>query len=209
MALPINIEELIHGQSIEWDKFVVARDYRNRRIGDFLKELHLTEGRGTGVPKIYRALERNGSPMPILETDPDCNYFLTVIYAHPDAKSIEAIEQLSNQDTNVNINSLEDINDLLMYLSNQVSNQASDQASDQAKSLISDNFGDKAELILVYLSEMPRKKKEILEELLGVSLQTKNKKRYLDPLLNQNWIELTIKENPRDMNQKYQLTEKG
>jgi ATP-dependent DNA helicase RecG len=44
---------------------------------------------------------------------------------------------------------------------------------------------------------------------LGVSLQTKNKKRYLDPLLNQSWIELTIKENPRDMNQKYQLTEKG
>ncbi|MDO9615745.1 MAG: hypothetical protein Q7J86_14620, partial [Bacteroidota bacterium] len=154
-------------------------------------------------------LERNGSPMPILETEPDCNYFLTVLYAHPVAKSIEAIEQLSKQDTNVNINSLEDINDLLMYLSNQVSNQASDQASDQAKSLISDNFGDKAELILVYLSEMPRKKKEILEELLGVSLQTKNKKRYLDPLLNQNWIELTIKENPRDMNQKYQLTEKG
>lgn len=84
MALPINIEELIHGHSIEWDKLIVARDYRNRRIGDFLKELHLTEGRGTGVPKIYRALERNSSPTPILETDPYCNYFLTVIYAHPD-----------------------------------------------------------------------------------------------------------------------------
>ncbi len=201
MALPINIEELIHGQSIEWDQLVIARDYRNRRIGDFLKELHLTEGRGTGVPKIYRALERNGSPMPVLETDPDSNYFLTVIYAHPDAKSIEATEQTENQNSDLNVNSLEDIDNLLNYLTNQVSNQA--------KSLISDNFGDKAELILVYLSEMPRKKKEILEELLGVSLQTKNKKRYLDPLLNQNWIELTIKENPRDMNQKYQLTEKG
>lgn len=201
MALPININELIHGQSIEWDKLFVARDYRNRHIGDFLKELHLTEGRGTGVPKIYRALERNGSPKPILETDTDCNYFLTVIYAHPDAKSVQAIEPSDDQD----INSLEDINALLT----QLSDQASDLVTDKIKLLISDKFGDRAELILVYLSEMPRKSKEILEDLLVLSFHTKNKQRYIDPLINQYWIELTIKENPRDINQKYQLTEKG
>jgi len=209
MALPINIEELIHGQSIEWDQLIVARDYRNRRIGDFLKELHLTEGRGTGVPKIYRALERNGSPMPMLETDPDCNYFLTVIYAHPDAKSNQASNQASDQDEIQNINSLEDLNALLTHLSDQATNQATNQATDKVKSLILDKLGESAELILIYLSEMPRKSKEILVNLLGLSVQTFNKQRYLDPLLNQNWIELTIKENPRDMNQKYQLTEKG
>jgi ATP-dependent DNA helicase RecG len=32
---------------------IIARDYRNRRSGDFLKELQLTEGRSTGFPKIY------------------------------------------------------------------------------------------------------------------------------------------------------------
>lgn len=31
---------------------VSNRRYRNRRIGDFLKELHLTEGRNTGFKKI-------------------------------------------------------------------------------------------------------------------------------------------------------------
>lgn len=31
----------------------VPRRYRNRRIGEFLKELELTEGRSTGVPKIF------------------------------------------------------------------------------------------------------------------------------------------------------------
>lgn len=30
---------------------VVCRRYRNRRIGEFLKELELTEGRSTGIPK--------------------------------------------------------------------------------------------------------------------------------------------------------------
>lgn len=54
---------------------IVAREYRNRRIGDFLKELQLTEGRGTGFPAIYDALEANGSPKPVFETDDDSTYF--------------------------------------------------------------------------------------------------------------------------------------
>jgi len=37
------------------------RRYRNRRIGEFLKELKLTEGRCTGIPKIRKALRENGS----------------------------------------------------------------------------------------------------------------------------------------------------
>lgn len=61
-----------------------SRRYRNRRIGEFLKELHLTEGRNTGFRKIIRALESNGSPMPVFETDEERTYFLTTIFSHPD-----------------------------------------------------------------------------------------------------------------------------
>lgn len=63
---------------------VIARDYRNRRIGDFLKELDLTEGRSTGFPKIRRKLKQNGSPYPLFQTDEHLTYFLTVLYSHPD-----------------------------------------------------------------------------------------------------------------------------
>lgn len=56
---------------------VTNRRYRNRRIGEFLKELHLTEGRNTGFRKILNALERNGSPMPEFETDEEHSYFIT------------------------------------------------------------------------------------------------------------------------------------
>ncbi|MYF93044.1 MAG: transcriptional regulator, partial [Gemmatimonadetes bacterium] len=38
----------------------VSRRYRNRRIGEFLKELDLAEARSTGVPKVCRAMRRNG-----------------------------------------------------------------------------------------------------------------------------------------------------
>ena len=56
---------------------VSNRRYRNRRIGDFLKELHLTEGRNTGFKKILDALEENGSPKPEFETDDDHSYFIS------------------------------------------------------------------------------------------------------------------------------------
>ena len=59
---------------------VFVRRYRNRRIGDFLKELHLTEGRNTGIRKILNALERNGSPLPEFITDDDHSYFITRLF---------------------------------------------------------------------------------------------------------------------------------
>ena len=61
---------------------VSNRRYRNRRIGDFLKELHLTEGRNTGFGKILRALEENGSPKPEFETDEDHSYFISRLFVH-------------------------------------------------------------------------------------------------------------------------------
>lgn len=61
---------------------VSNRRYRNRRIGDFLKELHLTEGRNTGFKKILDALETNGSPKPEFETDEDRSYFITRLFIH-------------------------------------------------------------------------------------------------------------------------------
>lgn len=47
----------------------VSRRYRNRRIGAFLNELDLTEGRSTGIPKILKVMAANGSPAPLFETD--------------------------------------------------------------------------------------------------------------------------------------------
>lgn len=61
---------------------VISRHYRNRRIGDFLKEMHLTEGRSTGFPKIYQAVKRNDSPMPVFETDDHNMHFLATMPIH-------------------------------------------------------------------------------------------------------------------------------
>lgn len=61
----------------------IARCYRNRRIGDFFKELELTEGRGTGIPKILMAMKANGSPAPSFESNEDRTYFVVRLPLHP------------------------------------------------------------------------------------------------------------------------------
>ncbi|MCU0288281.1 MAG: putative DNA binding domain-containing protein, partial [Acidobacteria bacterium] len=65
---------------------ISCRRYRNSRIGDFLKELHLTEGKGTGIPKIQKALKNNDSPEAVFDTDDERSYFIATIYIHPKFK---------------------------------------------------------------------------------------------------------------------------
>ena len=60
----------------------MSRRYRNRRLGDFLKELDLTEGRSTGVPTIQEKLAKNGSPRATFETTDDRLTFLIFIPVH-------------------------------------------------------------------------------------------------------------------------------
>lgn len=67
--------------------------YRNRRIGDFLKELRLAEMRGTGIPTIRRKMEENGSPQPNIDfTD---EYFRVTLPAHPKYLVIHALRESS------------------------------------------------------------------------------------------------------------------
>ena len=60
----------------------VSRRYRNRRIGEFLKELDLTEGRSTGITKILRVMAANGSPVPEFVTDDERSSFLIRLPIH-------------------------------------------------------------------------------------------------------------------------------
>ena len=79
----IRMEDLRAGKA-------VSRRYRNRRIGEFLKELELTEGRSTGIPKILRTMAANGSPVPEFETDDERSSYLVRLLAHPRAGTSDA-----------------------------------------------------------------------------------------------------------------------
>lgn len=92
MAQPISIERLLDGRtgpdrSLKPEDFVKGfvrpRQYRNRRIGDFFKELEITEGKSTGIPTIKRAMEHNGSPEARFEFDDSYSWFMVTLPIHP------------------------------------------------------------------------------------------------------------------------------
>ncbi len=56
---------------------------RNRRIGEFLKELRLAEGRHTGLSTLRREMSVNGSPQPFFDFDEARTYFCVTLPAHP------------------------------------------------------------------------------------------------------------------------------
>ena len=55
------IDWSISEKTIAEGKRFVSRHYRNRRLGEFLKELDLSEGHSSGIPTIQEELEKNGS----------------------------------------------------------------------------------------------------------------------------------------------------
>ena len=61
---------------------MIGLHYRNRRVGEFLKELELVEGRNTGVPVIVNAMRHNGSPDPVFSTPENRDWLSVMLPVH-------------------------------------------------------------------------------------------------------------------------------
>lgn len=69
---------------------------RNRRIGELLKELKLAEARGTGIPKVRRTMQQNGSPPPRFDFDESRSYFRAILPVHPEYQAILALQDVAH-----------------------------------------------------------------------------------------------------------------
>jgi len=180
---------------------VVARDYRNRKIGGFLKELKLTEGRGTGLPIIHSSLEENGSPPPVFETDENNAYFLCILPAHPLTESILGSKDdlRRDEDNFLNFNDLIKINPYLSLLVSEL--------GDQDREAIKERVNDTMKEVLNHCIE-PKSNDEIFERI-GLYKNTKNFQNHIKPLIEAGWLHLTLPEKPTSKNQKYYTTDLG
>lgn len=77
------IDRSISEKTIAEGKSFVSRYYRNRRLGEFLKELDLLEGHSSGIPTIQEELEKNGSPRAEFFTDENRRAMRIRIPIHP------------------------------------------------------------------------------------------------------------------------------
>ena len=75
---------------------VRAAPARNRRIGEFLKELRLAEERLSGLPKVFQSMAANGSPVPRFEFDEQRTYFQATLPAHPEYTALSALRDAAH-----------------------------------------------------------------------------------------------------------------
>lgn len=180
---------------------VVARDYRNRKLGGFLKELKLTEGRGTGFPIIHKSMEENGSPPPVFETDEDNTYFLCTLPIHPLAESILVSQDdlRRDEDKKLKFNNLIDINPHLSLLVSEIGDEDKERIKERVNLTIRE--------VLNYCQK-PKSKDEIFERI-ELYKNTKNYNHHIKPLIEVGWLNLTIPNKPTSKNQRYHTTELG
>lgn len=88
---------------------------------------------------------------------------------------------------------------LPISVQNHASDRASDRASDHASVQV-------IKLVSVLVGEMGRLE---LQELLSIKNRDYFRKDYLNPAINNGYIELTIPNKPNSQNQKYRITKKG
>ncbi|MCY4166570.1 MAG: putative DNA binding domain-containing protein [Gammaproteobacteria bacterium] len=199
----IRMEDFQKGQA-------VSRRYRNRRIGEFLKELDLAEGRSTGVPKILRAMRENGSPAPVFESDDDRTFFLVRLPVHE-----QVGKEVAQQETVQDAGQFAEQDNLLEIKQNRNPLQVTGQ--DEGQVTVHDTVHDAQqdtaqvtdqvrELVAVLGTEMGRNELQAAMELVNRSHFTT---AYLKPALDAGLIEMTLPDKPTSRHQRYRRTVAG
>ena len=212
----------ISAEAIREARKLKARRYRNRRLGDFLKELGLTEGRATGIPTIQKHLKLNGNHPAVIETDDDRTYFLITI---PCRQGFE------EDSTPVAVHGKWNMPTELRHLLGQVSDQA-ETIINQHNAPRKEHLGQLLVQVLVQVGKNSKYKNQLLRLASSVldtltllhngnySAQAINdtlefgeikdlKRRILTPLIDAGYVCMTIPDKPNSRNQAYRLTEKG
>ena len=212
----------ISAEAIKAARKLKARRYRNRRLGDFLKELGLTEGRATGIPTIQKALRENGSMAASIETDENRTYFLLTIPCRDgfDGKMPGVFigrhyvldHELGHRLGQISVQVEESVNQCIIKEKmelGQILGQMFVQVWERSRSgnniqeLISNTID-----LLCLLKEDDRSANDLSENLSFDSTKELKRKIIL-PLIKLGYITMTYPDKPTSAKQTYRLTEKG
>ena len=173
-------------ESIKEAKSLRSRRYRNRRLGEFLKELDLTEGRATGIPTIQKKLLENGSPKATIETDESRSYFLIDIPCRKDFVQDEnTIRRTDIQRITIN---------LMVKCPRCVQDMSKIEVEHLAVCILKSRSAVSAQIMLEGVDNISYKQK---------------RRKYLDKLLEMGVLQMTIPEKPTSRHQQYILSKKG
>ena len=154
------IDRSISEKAIAEGKRFVSRYYRNRRLGEFLKELNLSEGHSSGIPTIQEELAKNGSPRAEFFTDEDRRAMRIRIPIHP--AFLEKNDEFA-------------ISDSYEKATNKLSKKKMEQY-DKILKLMDDSDWHKTAEIADKLGLKDTRTKELLKELVGLEKLVDNGK---------------------------------
>jgi ATP-dependent DNA helicase RecG len=211
----------------------MSRRYRNRRIGELLKELDLTEGRGTGISKIVRAMKVNGSPPPVFEFDEDHSYFAVVLPIHVAASPRGGTEQVTGEVTLQVTPQVDpatpDVTPQVDPATPEVTLQVTPEVDPATPEVVSTDNNHvvkpeerdalqvtlqvtlqvESELLLLLSSVSDEPSTRQILTRLGLVDRANLRDLYLLPALAEGLVEMTRPDKPRSSKQRYRLTEKG
>ena len=212
----------ISAEAIKAARKLKARRYRNRRLGDFLKELDLTEGRATGIPTIQKALRNNGSMAATIETDEDRTYFLITI---PCRKGFEGkIPDVSNGKRHILDSELgRRLGQISVQVEDSVNQSIIDKKTELeqilgqmfvkvwGKSRYKNNVQEliSSTIDLLCLLKGSDLSANGLSESLSFDSTKELKRKIILPLIELGYVTMTYPEKPTSAKQTYRLTEKG
>jgi ATP-dependent DNA helicase RecG len=188
-------------EMLQTKKRIIAREYRNRKLGGYFKELKLTEGRGTGILIIYDSMESNGSPCPLFETDDDQNYFLCTLPIHPLVRVTDTEKDSLKGNISVVLDT-KDTSKIGSYLSLSVS-----ELGDHEIGVIKKQM-DPRMIQILRLCLKAASKETIFEEI-DLYRNTKNYTKYIKPLIEKGWLQHTLPDRLTSRYQQYITTDKG
>lgn len=210
----------ISDEAIRRAKKLKTRKYRNRRLGDFLKELDLSEGRATGIPTIQKHLRLNGSAEATIETDENRTYFQLTIPCHPqfgndiansshDQIRNHRLEQILGQSF---VQVHESVYQCIITKKEeleQILEQLFVQVWDKSKFLPNVPRLAQATIDLLCLLKNESMGANALNSAIDYGETYELKRKILLPLISLGYIEMTFPDKPTSAKQKYRLTDKG
>lgn len=163
---------------------------RNKELMRIFKDLDMVEQLGSGVPRILQAYSK------------DCFKFSDNYLRMTFPLSVIENNQVSNQ-VKFTISSSQ----LLTQLGKVSRLFNTPKVKEQHRNIAKELSIEQCKVL--EFTEKPKKRKEILEDCLELSNQTKNFNKYIIPLLDLNLIQRTLPDRPNSQHQKYFLTKEG
>ena len=192
------------------ENFPNVNDYRNPIIAEAMKSLGYVNRYNRGIVRVQKELRENGNLEARFSVDNITVFGVNVndaTYTEDRQLRIDFTNQVTNQVTNQDDPALGQI---VSSCSQAALAEYDTRYSQIAERFDSQEFAPlksaRALKILNALLSEPQSKRELLVNILGLTVQVYNYQKFIEPLMVHNLIVQTIKDKPRSPKQKYAIT---